>query len=110
VNLIHVLTNSKAVCGVSILRSGGPLERGMQRVIRDVAIGSLLIQSDAKTGEPLLLHVLLPIRIRHRHLAKDTWVFLLDAQVRLHHLLECLSSRMTDFYKCSCFHGYQNSS
>jgi uridine kinase len=102
--------HSKAVCGVSILRSGGPLERGMQRVIRDVAIGSLLIQSDAKTGEPLLLHVLLPTRIRHRHFAKETWVFLLDALVRLHYVLECLGSFVTDFYKRRCLHGYKNPS
>ncbi|KAG0696208.1 armadillo beta-catenin plakoglobin [Suillus ampliporus] len=71
----------KNVCGVSIIRSGGPLTRGLQRVLSDVAIGSLLVQSDAKTGEPLLLHVMLPKCLRERHLAVDTWVFLLDAQV-----------------------------
>lgn len=60
---------------------GGPLEKGLQRVLSDVAIGSLLVQSDAKTGEPLLLHVMLPKCIRQRHLAADTWVFVLDAQV-----------------------------
>jgi hypothetical protein len=57
------------------------LERGLQRVINDVLMGSLLVQSDAKSGEPLLLHVMLPACIRERHLAKETWVFLLDAQV-----------------------------
>jgi len=72
---------SVSVCGVSILRSGGPLELGLRRVVHDVAIGSLLIQSDAKTGEPLLLHTLLPQCIRSRHLAKESWVFLLDAQI-----------------------------
>ena len=61
--------------------SGGPLEKGLQRVLSDVAIGSLLVQSDARTGEPLLLHVMLPKCIRQRHLAVDSWVFLLDAQV-----------------------------
>ncbi|KAF8134911.1 armadillo beta-catenin plakoglobin [Boletus edulis] len=71
----------KHICGVSIIRSGGPLEKGLQRVLSDVAIGSLLVQSDAKTGEPLLLHVMLPKCIRHRRLAVDTWVFLLDAQI-----------------------------
>lgn len=63
--------------------SGGPLELGLQRVIRDVAIGSLLIQSDAKTGQPILLHGLLPVSVRHRHLAEKTWAFVLDAQVGL---------------------------
>ncbi|KAG8213128.1 uracil phosphoribosyltransferase-domain-containing protein [Butyriboletus roseoflavus] len=73
--------NLKYICGVSIIRSGGPLEKGLQRVLSDVAIGSLLVQSDAKTGEPLLLHVMLPKCIRQRHLAVETWVFLLDAQI-----------------------------
>ncbi|CAL1716210.1 unnamed protein product [Somion occarium] len=71
----------KYICGVSIIRSGGPLERGLQRVINDVLTGSLLIQSDAQTGEPLLLHLMLPVCIRERHRAKETWVFLLDAQI-----------------------------
>ncbi|KAI6125082.1 armadillo beta-catenin plakoglobin [Pisolithus croceorrhizus] len=71
----------KHICGVSILRSGGPLEKGLQRVLSDVAIGSLLVQTDGKTGEPLLLHVMLPKCIREQHFAVDTWVFLLDAQI-----------------------------
>jgi len=69
------------VCGVTILRSGGPLERGLQRVINDVLLGSLLVQTDLVTSEPLLLHVMLPVCIRDRTKAKDTWVFLLDAQI-----------------------------
>ncbi|KAG1895494.1 armadillo beta-catenin plakoglobin [Suillus fuscotomentosus] len=59
----------------------GPLTKGLQRVLSDVAIGSLLVQSDANTGEPLLLHVMLPKCLRERHLAVDAWVFLLDAQI-----------------------------
>lgn len=69
------------LCGVSILRSGGPLERGLRRVVNNVAIGSLLIQSEPKTGEPLLLHLALPQCIRERQRARDTYVFLLDAQI-----------------------------
>ncbi|KZT29873.1 armadillo/beta-catenin/plakoglobin [Neolentinus lepideus HHB14362 ss-1] len=69
------------VCGVTILRSGGPLERGLQRVINDVLLGSLLVQTDLVTSEPLLLHVMLPVCIRDRTKAKNTWVFLLDAQI-----------------------------
>ncbi|OCH86072.1 armadillo/beta-catenin/plakoglobin [Obba rivulosa] len=72
---------AKCVCGVSILRSGGPLEQGLRRVISDIRMGSLLIQSEASTGEPLLLHLLLPTCIRDRKTAQDTWVFLLDAQI-----------------------------
>jgi uracil phosphoribosyltransferase len=70
---------------------GGPLERGLERVISDVLMGSLLVQSDSKTREPLLLQVMLPICIRERHKAKDTWVFLLDAQV-LYHLIGLTNS------------------
>ena len=60
---------------------GGALERGFRRVINDVPIGSLLVQSDSKTGEPILLQVKLPLYIRHRDQALETFVFLLDAQV-----------------------------
>jgi uridine kinase len=63
--------------------SGGPLEQGLQRVISDVPIGSLLVQSDSKTGEPLLFQAKLPNCIRERHRAVNAWVFLLDAQARL---------------------------
>jgi uridine kinase len=55
---------------------------GLQRVISDVPIGSLLVQSDSKTGEPLLFQVKLPACIRERRRAVNTWVFLLDAQAR----------------------------
>jgi uracil phosphoribosyltransferase len=65
-----------------LIPSGGPLELGLQRVINDVPIGSLLLQSDSKTGEPLLFQVKLPTCIRQRHRAVNTWVFLLDAQAR----------------------------
>ncbi|KAF7336650.1 Armadillo/beta-catenin/plakoglobin [Mycena venus] len=53
--------SAKYVCGVSILRSGGTLERGFKR--------------------PLMLHVMLPVCVRKRHMAEETWVFLLDAQI-----------------------------
>ncbi|KAK1226575.1 Uridine kinase [Marasmius sp. AFHP31] len=69
------------VCGVSIQRSGCALERGFRRVINDVPMGTLLIQSNEVNAEPLLLHSKLPLYIRFRHTAKDTYVFLLDAQI-----------------------------
>jgi hypothetical protein len=71
-----------SVCSKHFGFSGGPLELGLQRVINDVAIGSLLVQSDAKTGEPLLFQAKLPACIRERRRAENTWVFLLDAQAR----------------------------
>ncbi|KAJ7170713.1 armadillo/beta-catenin/plakoglobin [Mycena crocata] len=73
--------SAKYVCGVSILRSGGALERGFKRVLNDVPMGSLLVQSNASDGEPLMLHVMLPVCVRKRHMAEDAWVFLLDAQI-----------------------------
>ncbi|KAH6909065.1 uridine/cytidine kinase [Coprinopsis sp. MPI-PUGE-AT-0042] len=72
---------AKHVCGVTIERSGGALERGFRRVINDVPVGSLLIQSDFVTGDPLLLQVMLPDYVKKRHLAEETYVFLLDAQI-----------------------------
>ncbi|KAG7089550.1 hypothetical protein E1B28_011223 [Marasmius oreades] len=69
------------VCGVSIQRSGCVLERGFRRVINDVPMGTLLIQSNETNAEPLLLHAKLPLYIRLRHVAKETYVFLLDAQI-----------------------------
>lgn len=50
-------------------------------MISGIRIGSLLIQSDQKTGEPLLLHLMLPFCVRDRALAKDSYVLLLDAQI-----------------------------
>lgn len=41
----------------------------------------MLIQSEATSGEPLLLHLQLPVCVRQRHLAENTYVFLVDAQV-----------------------------
>lgn len=73
---------AKDVCGVSIIRSGGPLEKGLRRVIRDLALGALLIQTDPQSGEALLLHTDLPACVKERERSADTWVFLLDAQVR----------------------------
>ncbi|TFK75223.1 armadillo/beta-catenin/plakoglobin [Pluteus cervinus] len=73
--------DSDSVCGVSILRSGGVLERGFRRSINNVPIGSVLVQSDVSTGEPLLLHAMLPAAVRFRHLAEHAWVFVLDSQI-----------------------------
>ncbi|KAJ6494854.1 armadillo/beta-catenin/plakoglobin [Mycena vitilis] len=73
--------SAKYICGVSILRSGGTLERGFRRVLNDVPMGSLLVPSNDTDGEPLMLHVMLPVYVRRREMAEETWVFLLDAQI-----------------------------
>lgn len=96
------------VCGVSILRSGGPLEKGLQRVIRDVRLGCLLIQSDPVSGEPLLLYSTLPSCVREREKSADTWVFLLDAQVRRSQVLsesQNLRFSVLDCHRRGGFYG-----
>jgi uridine kinase len=68
--------------GVSILRSGCALESGLRQVCKDIAIGSLLIQSDKKTGEPALLLVSLPSQLKQGvEGAKETYVMLIDSQI-----------------------------
>jgi len=62
---------------------GGPLERGLQRVANDIPIGSLLIQPEPSTSEPLLMHHQLPSCIRERHRAQCAWVIVLGSQVWL---------------------------
>lgn len=70
------------LCGVSILRSGASLEVGLRRVIRDAPIGSMLIQSDHETGEPLLYDLRLPNTITSSHeSASATFCLLLDSQI-----------------------------
>lgn len=66
---------------MSILRSGGPFSYGLRRVIRDVALGALLIQSDPHSGEPLLLNCTLPASLRSQESAARTQVLLLDSQM-----------------------------
>ncbi|THV07396.1 armadillo/beta-catenin/plakoglobin [Dendrothele bispora CBS 962.96] len=73
--------NTKHICGVCIQRSGCVLERGFKRVLNNVPMGSLLIQSNSSDGEPLLLQVKIPVVLRKRTSAEDSWVFLLDAQI-----------------------------
>ncbi|BEI84761.1 hypothetical protein CcaverHIS002_0501620 [Cutaneotrichosporon cavernicola] len=69
------------IVGVSILRSGGPFANGLRRVIRDVPLGSMLIQSEPKSGEPLLLNLKLPLSLHSREKAGSMQVLLLDSQM-----------------------------
>lgn len=63
------------VSAVVILRSGGTFEVGLRRVIPDAKIGRLLIQSNARTGEPELHYQRLPPSLQ-----KDS-VLVLDPQI-----------------------------
>lgn len=70
------------LCGVSILRSGASLEKGLRRVVRDIPLGSVLIQSEAGSGEPFLYQLSLPAVVTaSRASAANTWVLLLDSQI-----------------------------
>ncbi|CAD6574002.1 MAG: Uridine kinase [Tremellales sp. Tagirdzhanova-0007] len=71
---------AEELVGISILRSGGPFSHGLRRVIRDVPIGAMLIQSDPKTGEPLLLSSDLPQSIKSGQ-SENVRVLLLDSQM-----------------------------
>lgn len=64
------------VSSLKFIYSGGALERGFRRVINNVPVGSLLVQSDSKSGEPLLLHVMLPMCVRKRNEAKGLYLLL----------------------------------
>lgn len=100
-----------SVVGRSMCSRGGALERGFKRVFNDVPVGSLLIQSDSKSGEAMLLHVGLPFYIRLRNLAEQTYVFLLDAQVKftLCFYVEIEDSLVTlDWHGSSRLHGYSH--
>ncbi|WWD02096.1 uridine kinase [Kwoniella europaea PYCC6329] len=75
------LARDDRLVGISILRSGGPFSHGLRRVIRDVPIGAMLIQSDPRTGEPLLLKSDLPASIKSRDTSGEVKVLLLDSQM-----------------------------
>ncbi|GAA97909.1 uncharacterized protein L969DRAFT_25645 [Mixia osmundae IAM 14324] len=72
---------AKHLCGISILRSGKILEKGLRRVVNDALLGSMLIQSDDATGEPLLYYVKLPRSITSPETAKEASVLLFDSQI-----------------------------
>ncbi|KAJ3022062.1 hypothetical protein HKX48_007102 [Thoreauomyces humboldtii] len=63
------------VCGVSVIRSGATMERGLRSVVKDIPIGKMLIQTDPSTGEPQLHYCKLPKDIATR------FVLISDAQI-----------------------------
>ena len=87
-----VASRTEDLVGISILRSGGPFSHGLRRVIRDVQLGAMLIQSDPKTGEPILLSSDLPHCVKNGEGSKDVRALLLDSQVSLM-ALQIVSSR-----------------
>ncbi|OLL23060.1 Uridine kinase [Neolecta irregularis DAH-3] len=63
------------VCGVSIFRAGNRLKAGLQRVLRQVSIGELVIEHNPETGEPQLHDRNIPSNIANKH------VLLMDSQI-----------------------------
>lgn len=69
------LSNSQNLVAVSILRSGDCFMNCVKKTFPAIPCGKLLIQSDARTGEPQLHYEILPKS------QKDSVYFLLDAQI-----------------------------
>ncbi|KAK9472289.1 uridine kinase family-domain-containing protein [Dipodascopsis tothii] len=61
-------------CAVTILRGGACFETSLRRLLPAIAIGKILIQSEAMTGEPRLHYLKLPPRI------EEQFVLLVDSQ------------------------------
>lgn len=66
-----------AVSAVIVLRSGGTLESGLRRVVPDVRVGRILIQSNYRTGEPELHYQ----KLQTESALKSDYVLLLDPQM-----------------------------
>ncbi|KAK9455674.1 uridine kinase family-domain-containing protein [Dipodascopsis uninucleata] len=60
-------------CAVEIMRAGACFENSLRKNLPEVAIGKILIQSDARSGEPFLHYLKLPN-------VENKFVFLLDTQ------------------------------
>uniref|UniRef100_A0A452VA16 Uridine-cytidine kinase n=1 Tax=Ursus maritimus TaxID=29073 RepID=A0A452VA16_URSMA len=65
----------KQITGVSILRAGETMEPALRAVCKDVRIGTILIQTNQRTGEPELHYLRLPKDISDDH------VILMDCTV-----------------------------
>eukprot|EP01137_Pigoraptor_chileana_P018012 Opistho-2@76877 len=55
------------LCGVSIMRAGEAMERGLRDCCRSVRIGKILIQRDESTKQPQLYYAKLPQDINTRY-------------------------------------------
>jgi len=71
------LTPAASVSAVVVLRSGGTLETGLRRVVPDVRVGRILIQSNFRTGEPELHYQ----KLVPESALKSDYVLLLDPQM-----------------------------
>ncbi|KAL1238768.1 Uracil phosphoribosyltransferase [Trichinella spiralis] len=58
---------SSGNCSVSIIRSGGVMEKGLRECCRSMRIGKILIQKDADSGEVKVVYSKLVQDIQRRH-------------------------------------------
>uniref|UniRef100_F6U8B5 Uridine-cytidine kinase n=1 Tax=Ciona intestinalis TaxID=7719 RepID=F6U8B5_CIOIN len=63
------------LCGMSILRAGETMEPALFSVTKDIRLGKILIQTNARTEEPELHYIRVPRKISEDH------VILMDATV-----------------------------
>lgn len=56
----------KGNCGVSIMRSGEAMEKGLRECCRSIRIGKILIHSDEDTHEAKVFYAKFPQDIKHR--------------------------------------------
>jgi uracil phosphoribosyltransferase len=54
------------ICGVSIMRSGDSMVKGLREVCKDIRIGKILVQRDEKTARPTLMYTKFPEDIANR--------------------------------------------
>eukprot|EP00123_Amoebidium_parasiticum_P013472 comp21974_c0_seq1/m.31742 comp21974_c0_seq1/g.31742 ORF comp21974_c0_seq1/g.31742 comp21974_c0_seq1/m.31742 type:complete len:495 (-) comp21974_c0_seq1:783-2267(-) len=71
----HGLSMDARTCGVSIIRAGVTMEGALRAVVKDIALGKILIQTDDTTGNPALHFYSLPSNV------KDYHVILMDATI-----------------------------
>ena len=75
------MLDEQNLCGLTILRSGACLERGLRRVQSDIPLGSVLIQSEPESGEPLMYQLGLHSNLKSRATAAESTVLVLDSQI-----------------------------
>ncbi len=63
------------LCGVAIVRAGSSMEHGLSSVIKDIALGKILIDIPDNSSQPILHYYKLPRDISKRH------VFIADAEI-----------------------------
>ena len=64
--IYHGLQYLKGNCGVSIVRSGEAMEKGLRDCCRSIRIGKILVQSDEDTHEARVVYAKLPEDIHER--------------------------------------------